>query len=787
MTALDRKLVRDILGMKGQMLAITAVIGCGIATFTMGLSALNALQKTQSGFYSQSRFADVFASMKRAPESMVARIRELPGVADVETRVVRDVTLDIPDMNEPATGRIISIPDGREPRLNKLFLRQGRWPAYRSDEEVLSSEGFFKAHQLKLGDTVVAVVNGRRRDLRVVGVALSPEYVYQIRPGALVPDNRRYGVFWMNEVAVSAVFDMEGAFNDITLSTAPGADAAPIVADLDRLLAPFGCTGAHDREDQTSHRFVSDEINQLQRMGLIVPSIFLTVAGFLLNVVLSRIIALQRDQIAALKAFGYTHWSVGWHYTKLVLVIALVGVIGGTLVGCYLGRTIVEMYTQFYCFPELVFELPVHAVALSFVVASGGALVGAASAVLKAVRLPPAEAMRPEAPADYRTTLIELLGLGRLFSVPGKMVLRHLERRPSRAIASIIGMAMSVAIIVLGRFSSDALDKLLDQQFNVVQRHHLSISFVEPTTMSAIHQMEHLPGAMRVEASRIVPVRIRAGHLNRRTIVQGLPDSSELLHLVDSTGQSFRVPEDGLVINTKLAQLLEVKPGDGVVLEVLEGSRRVIDAPITGVVTEDLGKTAYMNLGSLIRVLGDGAAITGVNLTCDQKQIDRLYRELKKSPRVASVVAKAATVRSFREIVLENMFKLQYFNLMFACIIAVGVVYNTARIALSERGRELASLRVLGFTRGEISMVLLAELAVLTIASLPVGLLLGFGFVKFTTLFLDTELYRIPPYVSSGTYSIALTVVLTAAVASALLVRRKLDQLDLIAVLKTRD
>lgn len=787
MKALDRKLLRDVLQMWGQLLAICAVIACGVGTFIMTQSALAGLSFTQQSYYEQSRFGRVFSNVKRAPLSVGKSISEIPGVSQMQLRVVRDVTLDVAGMAEPAVGRLISVPEYSMPALNTLYLRSGRYIEPNRPNEALCSEGFAKMHGLEPGDRVTAIINGRRKELEIVGIALSPEYIYQIRAGQLVPDDTRFGIFWMGEVALSAAFDMQGAFNDICLDLTSDANEAEVLRSLDRITRPYGGMGAIGRRDQISNKFISDEISNLKRMGLIVPGIFLLVAAFLLNVVLSRIIALQRDQIAALKAFGYSNLAIAWHYLKMVIVVVLIGELIGLGVGCMLGMQIMNLYTKFYRFPALTFMLPLHVVLGSFTVSAASAVLGTVGVIHKAVSLPPAEAMRPEPPANFRPTIFERLGLNALLTQTARIIVRNIERRPFKAMFSSLGIALSVSIIILGHFSTDSLNFLLELQFRVVQRQHVSVAFVEPYSVAAIYELQHMPGVICTEPARTVGIKMRFGHRERRIGISGVQMNPQLSHLVDAEEQPIRLPEEGLVINTKLASLLGVKRGDVVTIEVLEGAQPTWEIPIAALVTEHFGLSAYMNLHALNRLMKDGDLINTIHLLVDQKHRDELYKELKETPKVASVTIKEASIRSFRETVMENMLQMQFFNLMFACVIAFGVVYNTARIALSERGRELASLRVLGLTRGEISFILLGELAVLTLFAIPLGILLGFGLGKIVTTFLDTELYRIPLVVSPKTLSMAVSVVSLAAVASGLVVRRKLDHLDLIAVLKTRE
>lgn len=787
LSALDRKTLRDLWSIKGQALAICLVIASGVATFVMSLSTLKSLQGSQAAYYEQYRFAHVFAHLKRAPQSLARRIGEIPGVAQVQARIVVDVTLDVPGLAEPAVGRLISIPDRRAPMLNDLHLRRGRWLEPERSGEVLVSESFAVANRLSVGDQVVAVINSRRQCLTIVGIVLSPEYIIQIHGTNLLPDDRRFGIFWMSYTQLAPAFNLDGAFNDVTLTLMRGASEPDVIARLDHLTEPYGCRRASGRDDQLSHRYISDEIRQLRSLGMIAPAIFFSVAAFLLNVVFTRLIGVQREQIAALKAFGYTRTEIGLHYIKLVLWIAVLGTLLGTLVGARLGRNLTEMYTRFYRFPVFGFQLDLAVVLAALGISGAAAVLGTLAAVRRAVRLPPAEAMRPEPPAVYRPTLIDRSGLGALLPQTGRIILRELERKPIKAALSCLGIALAVAVLVLGSFVIDALDYIIEYQFFRSQRQDLIVSFVEPTSARALHELERLPGVLQCQPLRSVATRFRSGHRSRRVGIIGLPAGSGLYRLLDAQERIVSLPDDGLMLSAKLAELLESRPGDLITVEVLEGEQPTLQVPVTSLITEYGGTNAYMNSRALHRLLREGDTLTGAFLQVDGGRLAELYHTLKNTPRVAAVTVKQASVKSFQDTIAENLNAMRRFNVMFATVIAFGIVYNSARISLAERSRDLATLRVIGFTRGEISAILLGELAVITLAAIPLGLVIGYGFAAWATAGMDTEVYRIPLVIHRATYGFAALVVVVAAVVSGLLVRRRLDHLDLIAVLKTRE
>jgi putative ABC transport system permease protein len=787
LSSLDRKLFRDLSQMKGQSFAIAIVIAAGVATFVNSRTIINSLELTRSTFYERHRFADIFAKVKRAPDAVADRLAEIPGVAQVETRIVELVTLDVPGLDEPAVGQLISLPVTRPPRLNQLYLRRGRQLTFGSDDEVLASEAFLKANNLDVGSTISAIINGHRKDLHVVGVAFSPEYVFQIKPGDMLPDPRHFGILWMEHEALSNAYDMDGAFNDVSISITRGTPIEDVIHRIDTLLERYGCLGAFARKDQLSNMLLESDIQGLRSAGMIAPTIFLCVAAFLLNVVLTRLTSLQREQIAALKAFGYSNLQIAWHYMKFVLLITLAGGLIGTIGGMFLAHDFTKLFLRVYQYPELVFQVKPDVVANAVLVAGGAAAAGAFGAIALAVRLPPAEAMRPEPPARYKPTILERLGFGRLVPNVARMVLRQLERHPVKTSFSLLAISMSVAIVVVGNFMRNSVDEVIHTQFYDVQRYDLSLATVEPVSVDAINELATLPGVKQVEPRRGVSVRLRHGNHHRRVGILGLPKDSSLFRLKTKTGHFVDLPPDGLIISKKLAQVLDIKAGDRVRVEALQEKRPVADVLVVDLLDDISGLNAFMNIEAVNRLMRVGDQVSGAMLTVDPLYLPAIYHQLKQTPHVASVTIRQASVDSFKNTVAKNMLHMRMINLTFAIIIALGVVYNGARISLSERSRELATLRVIGFTRREISTILLGEIGTITILGVPFGLIIGYWFAWMLTLFLDQEVFRFPFVISKSTYGLAAATVLAASILSALLVRRKLDDLDLIAVLKSRE
>ncbi|MEO5714132.1 MAG: FtsX-like permease family protein [Luteolibacter sp.] len=785
---LDRKLLRDLGKMKGQIFAVSLVMACGLAMMIMTRSLIMTLETTRSAYYQKYAMADIFANLKRAPLAVADELNTLPGVATVELRVAVDVTLDLPGLSEPATGHIISLPeDGGPQKLNRLFLRKGRFP--RSDErrEIVLGESFANENGLEPGDSLVAVINGRRETLKICGIGLSPEYVFEARAGETLPNHKLFSVIWMNYRALAVAYNLDGAFNNVCIDLAPGAAAEPVIEEMDRILAPYGAGGAFMRKEQPSAQRLDDELRVLTSLSVAYPLVFLTVAAFMVNAVLARIVRLQREQIAQLKALGYSSRQVGVHYLKYVLVIGILGTAIGAVGGRFLGAGLVNMYTMFFRFPSLVFQMDYSALGLALFISLGASALGVLTVVWQAVKLPPAEAMRPEPPADFAPSLFERIGLTRFFSPTFRMALRNIERRPWQAVFTSSGLALATGLMVLPGAMADSIDYLLTFQWNSQQRQDVTVFLTEPGSGRGFHDLEHLPGVIRAEPIRSVQARLVYGHRHRKLSVTGIAPGANLSRLLDDERNPIILPKEGLLMSKKLAEVIGARIGDEVEVQVLEGRRPVLHIPIRGLVTDFAGVAAYMDISALRREMKEGDTINGAYLALDHSRWDEFMRELKDTPQAAVVMVKRDQLRAFRETTGKSIGILRTLYFVLATIVAFGVVYNSARIALSERSRELATLRVVGFSLAEVRGVLVGELAILVLMALPFGLLFGRGLALFIMSSFSTETVRLPIVIEPHTYSIAILVVLTASVLSFTLVSRMIGKLDMVGVLKARD
>ncbi len=786
--SLDRKLLRDLTHLKGQVVTVALVVACGIAGYVAFQSTWRSLEYSKRAYYEQYRFAEAFVRLKRAPESVARRLEGIPGVARVYTRIVHVIHLPMAGPIQPPIGQIVSLPAAAQPPLNRLVLEAGRLPEPGARSEAVLLTAFARRFKLAPGDSLPAVINGTLRWVRIVGLASSPEYVYPMPAGGgLQSEDDRFAVLWMERAVVAPDFQMEGAFNDAVFSLQPGTSQAAVLHEIDRILEPYGGFPAVGRDRQESNYIVAEEMEQLRTWATVVPLIFLSVSAFLVNVVLSRLVSLQRPEIATLKAVGYSDWDIGRHFLKLVSIVVLIGAFLGLALGAVLGRGLTGLYTTVFHFPLFSYRISFGVVVMGAAVSLAAAAVGAATAVRQVVALTPAEAMRPAAPAIYRPLLTERIGLGGLISQAGRMVLRELERQPLRTLLSSVGIAAAIAILVVGRISHDAFEQIIDVQFQRAWREDLSVTFQDPLPERAVREVSHLAGVRRAEGIRTLAAEAQAGSLSRDVALLGYDPDAELRRVVDRWGGVIPLPLEGGLISAQLARILGVRPGGTIRLKVLEGERKTYPLRIAGLVEDLAGLQVYLERSALARMLGEEPAVNTVAMTVDPFSRTSVERRLNEMPKVTMISSRPSIIQNFREQSGKSMFIISAVLTAFAATIAVGVVYNNARVALSLRSRDLASLRVLGFSRREISGILLSELSLQVLVALPLGVLLSRWFTAWVVSISHPERFRLPDDVSSQRLAFAVLVAVLASLISGLLVRHKLDHLDLVAVLKTRE
>jgi len=784
---LDKKLLRDLWRMRTQALAIGLVVAVGVMLLVMMAGLVESLDETRRAYYERYRLADAFAPVVRAPERAIEELARIDGVSAVEGRITGGALIDIPDTELPVQARAVSLPDFGTPRLNDVYLASGRQIDHRRSDEILLLKSFAEAHGLEPGDTLAATMHGARRTFRIVGLAQSPEFLYTTAPGELVPDDARFGVIWMSRTAMEAAYDMDGAFNEALIDVGRDEDLPAVLAAADRILEAYGAIGAYGLEDQFSNRFITEEINGLRASSAGVPPIFLAVAAFLLNIVISRLLQAERQQIGLIKAFGYTDVEVTSHYFKLILVIAVGGAVLGCIFGLASGASMTGLYVQYYKFPFLVFEIEPASFIIAVTASVAAAALGGLFALRRIFALTPAVAMRPPTPPDYSGRQFFGDWIVRFLDQPTRMVMRRLIRHPGRSFGAIIGVAAGMALSAGMLSVMSGFDETVETTFGVIDRSDLSVSYIEPLSDRTLFSLQQMDGVIEVEGTRAVSVIFRNGVQSYRGGIFGLVPEARLYRALDAEGTSLPLRGSGIVLAPALADILDVDVGDTLTINVREGRRPQLEVPVTGIADTLLGSPAYMQLDALNAVLREPGRVSGAYLRVDDDRRDEIYAALDAMPVVAGISVKADARNSFQTMMDQGAGAMRFVMAIIAGLITFGIVYNTARIAYAESAHDLASLRVIGFSKGEAAFVLLGELGVIVLIALPLGALMGYGLSHAIAAGFSTDLYQIEAIFSPQSAGLAGVAVLVASIFSGWMVKRDSDRAELVTALKSRD
>ena len=637
MTALHRKLGRDLRGTLATLLTVVAIIAVGTGSYIGVRSAQRILVASQAIYYREYQFADFWIDVKKAPQSAVEQIAAVPGVARVQPRVVFDVILDLPDEIRPIAGRLISTPArGFEKTLNGICLIRGSGFSDDRNEEVILSEEFATEHGLDPGDRISLILNRKLESFVIVGTAISPEYVYMVRgSGDIVPDKKHFGILYVKDDYARDVLDFKDACNQIVGRFVPGIEAgAEVLLDrMDRMLEPYGVLQVTPRRLQASHRFLSDEINGLGITAAVMPTIFLVVAALVLNILMTRLAERQRTVIGTLKALGYSNRRVFVHYLSFGVVVGLVGGIAGSALGVLLAVGMVEIYKEFFRFPTFVYQVYPDLLLVGLLISVGFSVVGTAKGVWVVLKLNPAEAMRVKPPERGGAIFLERFPrLWRLFGFRTHLALRSLVRNRGRTATGVISTALATSIILMSLVMYDSMLYLIDFQFERVAHSDVDIGMRDEASRSALYEARDLPGVDYAEPLLGMVCDLRNGRWARRLGVTGLPPGHRLTTPVQPDGSPIEIPPSGLVMSEKLASILHANVGDELELTPVRGQRETVHVRLASVVDTYLGLACYANLGYLSQIVGESTAVNSLQLTVDSAARDELYRTIKEVP-----------------------------------------------------------------------------------------------------------------------------------------------------------
>jgi putative ABC transport system permease protein len=771
-SVLDRKLWREARGSLALLGAITSVIAVGVMCFIYMRSTHHNLSLARWQYYAQCRMADFWVDVKKAPLVEVERLTELPGVTAIRPRIQFYATVDLAQVASPLNAMVLSLPDEREaqPIINDIVLETGGYFTDRRANEVIVNSAFARRQGIRPGQTIHLILNNRRQELLVVGTAISSEFIYLVAPGSIAPDREHFGVFYLKRTFAEEVFDFDGATNQIVglLDPEHQEHSQDILRRIESMLAPYGVVTSYPRRTQTSNQFLSDELRGLGLFSTMMPAIFLVVGALVLNVLMVRLVDQQRVTIGTLKAIGYPDATIFLHYTKFALALALGASLVGLVLGYGMANFVTSLYRMFYEFPNLENHIYAGTYSGGVAVAIVCALVGSLQGARTALALKPAEAMRPKPPARGGAIWLEQFAwLWQRLSFGWRLVLRNVFRNPLRSAVGMFAAAMGAALLVCGFILANAITFLIDFQFERVTRSDVDLHFKDERGVAALFEARSLPGVDRAEPVFDVSCTFIHGPHRRRSGIMGVAPGSRLTTPRDTQGRAIRVPETGLAMSRKLAELLEIIPGDYVTVLPTRGLRHELRVRVAELSDSYIGMAVYADIRFLGRLLREEFALNGVQLALDTspRSMRQFYAQIKQLPAVQSVNARADTIENMNFIVATQRIFISLL-VLFAGVIFFSSLLNSSLIGLAERRREVATLRVLGYTEWQIGGLFLRESLVINSLGTLLGLPLGYSLALLLSKLYNTEMFRFPlitpPNVWFGTIAAAVIFALAA-------------------------
>jgi putative ABC transport system permease protein len=785
-----RKLLRDVLQRKGALLTLCIIVAIGVGCYISMASVYRDLSGSQKRYYQNYRFADFVVDVKRAPAWAVEEVASLPNVRAARGRVSFETLIDLPTREEPISGLAISMPETSSPVLNDILLYSGTWFSKGDHKEVILNDAFARKNGLSPGSRIKVLLLDKQHDLLVVGTAMSPEFVYLIPPGGVevAPDPAQFGVMYLPEQFLQESCEMDGAFNQI-IGVAYDSSRPALTATLgliEEKLDAYGVIGTTVAEDQPSARYLADELKGLRITSTVMPTIFLIVAVLVLNVLMSRMVAQQRTIIGTLKALGYTSGSITAHYIGYGIFVGLIGGLGGVAFGYWAQDELVKLYRQFFALPDIQPHFYLHVLLLGMTISIVSAAIGTLLGARRAARLEPAVAMRPPPPEKGGKVLPERIeGFWRPLPFRWKMIVRAIFRNPFRSSVNMLASLVATALIFAALSMTDSLDYLMNYEFKKVAHQDISISLRDPEGITAPREVSLLPTVTETEPQLVVPCDLQNGPYQKRIGVMGLVHGNHLYTPLDKQGNPIAIPGLGLILSKKLAEILNLAPGDTVRLRSLIGLREEVVAPIVGTVETFLGLSAYANIRYLSKLIGEEWAANVI--LCDTfqgKAVHSFLDPLKARPTVIGVKERTRALIQLNETFGKTMGTMMFIMVLFAGLVAFGSVFNTALVSLSERQREVGTLRVLGYSPTQITGIFSGESLMLNGAGILMGLAFGILLAHGLSLAYSTELYRFPAVIYPWRLAMCAVIMGIFVSAAQLIIHRLICKLKWLEVVK---
>ncbi len=780
-------LKREIIKGKGQFIAAALVVLIGVTAFLATYTSYLNLNNSAKSYYDKYNLLDYYAQVKSISDNEIQQVGKIQGVKNSSGRICVDITGDM-GSDRRATLRAISVPDNSEPEINRLHFVKGSFFDSNSFDECLISDKFASFYKLKTGDTVKTNIQGNPYEFKIHGIVNSPEYVYAIKSAAtLLTSDGDFGIIYIKESQLKKMTGAGDAFNQVHFTLSEQYNNPDTIKKIENALKPAGFLYGMVRKDLASYAMLSDDINMLEELAVILPLLFLSVAAMIIYVILKRVVNNQRTLIGVMKAFGYSDKKVLKHYISYSLLVALTGAVPGTIFGMGLGALITRMYTQFYNIPELSVKIYWTEMLLGILVSIIFSLVAGYNSTKKILKLEPAQSMRSEPPVSGNKILVEKIKpLWKKLSFGWKMSIRNIFRARQRAVMTMMGFVFTIVLLVGTLFFLDSMNYISDEYYKDFQRQDYKVLFNSPVQYDETYKLLKTEGINKLDPILELPVEIIKDNKKSDMMLTAIGKDNTLYKLKDKEDNKMTVPKGGVILPHSMAEKISVNIGDVVTIKSHVPGFDTAKVKVVGIMKQYIGFSCYMNIEDLKQYTQNqklaNAALIKVNDGMDGKVQHNLYQN-KSVDFLESRLTSAETFDKFTGIIYIFIGVL----VAFALVMGGAIVFNSTVINIMERKRELASLKALGYSLKEIKLVILRENMLLGFLSLVPGLILGRLMCGFLANMFNNNYFVMPVIVNIPTYIIAALSIFVFAGFAQFANRKNMTGLDMVETLKNRE
>ncbi len=784
MSILFKKVVRTMLENKRSYVACILIIAVGMASYSAFSNVVQGLYSAKEEYYRDFKFADVFSTVTAMPINKTDELKNMKGIEDVSARLIKDVRVVLPQKDKIITLRLIGV-DADAVKLNNYFVTGNNLV---NDKDLLLGKGFFDYYKYKFGDTINLIISGRIYTFNISGMAQSPEYVYTIPDnGGMFPDSSAFDIAFVKKETLEKITNSIGIVNNVAFKLSGGTTFEDIKSPLESELKKYGMLSLVEQKNQVSNFMLGQELTQLQSTATSMPSLFLIISAVILYIVLRRVIEQERTQVGTLKAFGYSNREVLFHYLQFGFITGFLGGTIGSLLGIPLSSSMLTMYTQFFNFPHINATFSSAYIVGGTLLATLTGVFAAFMAVKSLLKLSPADAMRPASPNIVNSFSLDGNFFVKTFlNSTGRMSLRYIFRNKMRSIFILLSITISFGIMSFIFSYNIMMDQIIFDQLTKVQIYDLKVGLKNAVPYNvAIKALSEVRGIDDIDALLEVPVTMKYKNIAINGLITSISEDSSLYKIIDDHYKQYLPPKDGIILNKNIAKKLGIEKNS--VIEISTPMfKNKIEIRVADVISQNFGSGCYIDSDAFCKIFGIEKTANSIIVKGDSDITASVKQLTLDAKNVSLVEDKSSSLKMIQDLMASYNFMIYMMGII-AVLVSFAIIYNISSVSLSERKRELATMRVLGLTATETMEVVSFEHWLLCF----IGIIIGIPFSNFLKISmaqsLNSDMYSFPTVTPLNAYIFAAISCGISVFLSNNTSFKKIKTFDLVDVLKERE